>query len=29
MIGITVVSVISGILIYANSQRTRRGKMDE
>jgi protein-S-isoprenylcysteine O-methyltransferase Ste14 len=29
MIGITVISVISGILIYAISQRTRRGKIDE
>jgi hypothetical protein len=27
MIGITVISVISGIPIYANSQRTRRGKI--
>jgi len=29
MIGITAVSVISGILIYSISQRTRRGKSDE
>jgi amino acid transporter len=29
MIGITAISVISGILIYAISQRTRRGKSDE
>jgi amino acid transporter len=29
MFGITAVSVITGILIYAISQRTRRGKSDE
>jgi amino acid transporter len=29
MIGVTAVSVIIGILIYAISQRTRRGKTDE
>jgi len=29
MIGITAISVISRILIYAISQRTRRGKTDE
>ena len=29
MFGITAISVISGILIYAISQRTRRGKTDE
>jgi glutamate:GABA antiporter len=29
MFGITAISVISGILIYAISQRTRRGKSDE
>jgi hypothetical protein len=28
MIGITATSVIAGILIYAISQRTRRGKSD-
>jgi hypothetical protein len=29
MIGITAISVITGIAIYAISQRTRRGKTDE
>jgi general stress protein CsbA len=29
MIGITVISVISGVLIYAISQQSRRGKSDE
>ena len=29
MIGFTAVSVISGIVIYVVSQRTRRGKTDE
>jgi len=29
MIGITAISVITGIMIYAISQRTRRGKTDE